>query len=132
MKRNEQTDDPGSFMSNVRVPNTGEPAETGGHVPWGDISHLIREGERQRAEYAAQAVFAALGQLRLWLRAWSREARAQAAAERAARRLSQPEFAGSPARGFFWPRLSWVAQEGKRWFGLANERKADRQGRRAA
>lgn len=103
-----------------------------GPLTWGDINHYVREGERQRAEYVAQAVFAAVRQLKLWVGAKSPEARAQAEAERAARRLTHAEFAGSPAQGFFWPRLSWVAQEGKRWLGLVDERKADSNDQRAA
>jgi len=120
-------------MNSMKLnPVTEKFARTGEPVLWGDIDRYIRAGERARAEYIANAVIAASGKLRGWIGSLSPEARAQAKAERASRRLKRPEFSGSPARGFFWPRLSWVAHEGGRWLGLMPERKDDGKDQRAA
>jgi hypothetical protein len=109
------------------------PAELGvGPVPWGDLDRHLQDGRRLQAQAVATSVFAAMGLLKHWVGTSSPEARAQAAAERAARRKAAAEQQGDITRGFFWPRLSWVAHEGGRWLGFGGKPEEQDKGKRAA
>lgn len=100
-----------------------------GFPTWDDVERHIQQGRRVRAETLAAAFFGATRLLNEWLGGEAAERRAQARAERAASRLRDPEASAEVTRGFFWPRLSWVAREGARWFGFgaAPEEKEDGQ-----
>jgi hypothetical protein len=114
----------------------GEAARGGAPLDWREIERLLREGHRLRAEAFGRA-FTAMGRplkpVATWFWSGIWEEAAAERQERSARRQARMAMDDSEVtRGFFWPRLSWIAHEGKRWFGLRSEPDRDGKDQRAA
>jgi hypothetical protein len=93
-----------------------------GGIHWSDIEMNIRKGRQLRAEAVGRWVGAGWKAL---LRLVKPSSNGEAAEDLAARRLRLHEFVSDPSKGFFWPRLSWIAHEGLRLVA-ADERQQHR------
>jgi len=88
---------------------------------WSEIEAIIQRGKAQRAEALANWTSAGWKSL---LRLVRSRPGTDSPEDQAARRLRLQEFVADPSKGFFWPRLSWIAHEGLRLIP-AEERESD-------
>jgi hypothetical protein len=83
---------------------------------WSDIELHILRGHQLRAEAVGNWIGSGWKTLVRLVRPRTNGGASEggAAEDRAARRLRLQEFVSDPSKGFFWPRLSWIAHEGLR------------------
>jgi len=103
-------------MNGTRL-NSGPPYSG---TRWSDIELNIRRGNALRAETLGNWIGSGWKSLLRLVRSGTNGSGAE---DRIARRLRLQEFVSDPSKGFFWPRLSWIAHEGMRLVS-ADERKA--------
>ena len=88
---------------NIGSPHSG--------IHWSDIELKIRRGNEIRAETIGNWIGLGWKSLLQLVKPGTNGNRVE---DRAARRLRLQEFVADPSKGFFWPRLSWIANEGMR------------------